>query len=81
MADEEEEEQFEIIGQPIEPVLNEGAPFRIENDNKPIREEIFRKVVYLNFFAAKVFKDLPYGDKNHVICPINLFSSFCKSYN
>ena len=52
-----------------------------KTDNFSIEEFIGDKTKLLNQFSVKIFKVLPIINKNHVICPLNVFSSFGKNLN
>ena len=82
MGDIQEEEKIENIpnARQVRAQENQGPLIRIPPDYIMIDKNMIM-TRDLNNFAVKVFCKLPFGDKNHIICPVFLFSSFSKTYN
>ena len=80
MGDNEDEDQEIVILDPrvLVPQRNQGPLIRIVPDNTITDLMAAHYSVYLNYFAVLVFRELPLGGKNHVICPAFIHSSFCK---
>ena len=66
-----EEEEGLITNEGIERPLK-----RISSDKIGIEMEMAQTTLLLNTFATKIFSALPRPDKNHIICPVDLYASF-----